>query len=88
MRFVAIGARSADLTVQSLYHDAAGRERMLPVGSVHGGDGWALTPILPLRASARAADFGDALDVTLRFIPRGPGAWRIDDVYVDPYRSR
>jgi len=49
-----------------------------------------------LGADRRAADDrhklapqqGNAIQVAFRFTPRGSASWTIDDVYVDPYRSR
>ena len=35
--------------------------------------------------AAREA-LGQHTPVRLRFVPQGPGAWQIDDVYVDPFK--
>jgi hypothetical protein len=31
---------------------------------------------------------GNAIQVAFRFTPRGNASWSVDDVYVDPFRSR
>jgi hypothetical protein len=88
MRFFAAGATTGTLSVEALYTTSSGREQSVALGSVHGSGTWAATAALPMKVDARAADYGNALPVSLRFTPRGPGGWQIDDVYVDPYRVR
>jgi hypothetical protein len=53
---------------------------------VLGGSKW--TPTLPLPVIANLLPLlpGDLTPVRFRFTPVG-GAWQIDDVYVDPYRT-
>jgi hypothetical protein len=88
MRFFATAPASGELAVQALYRERDGRLRAVTLGNVRGRGAWAPSEILPMRVNEKAPQFGNALAVSLRFAPRGPGAWRIDDVYVDPYRSR
>jgi hypothetical protein len=88
MRFFATGATSGELTVQALYRERDGRRKAVTLGSIRGRGAWAPSDILPMRVNEKAPEFGNALAVSLRFAPRGSSSWRIDDVYVDPYRSR
>lgn len=81
-------AATSALDVDVLYADAGGYSRSLRIGAVGGAGRWAPTDVLPMVVNALAAAHGDAMSVRLRFAPRGPRAWTIDDVFVDPYRSR
>ena len=51
-----------------------------------GGGNWA--PSLPTLLVANLLPLlpGRHTPVRLRFVPQGPGAWQIDDVYVDPFK--
>ena len=88
MRFFAAGATTGTLSVEALYTTSSGREQRVALGSVNGSGTWAATGALPMKVDARAAGYGNALQVSLLFTPRGLGGWQIDDVYVDPYRVR
>jgi hypothetical protein len=88
MRFFGAGATTGTLSVDAVYTTSSGREQSVALGRVSGSGSWAATDALPMKVNARADDYGNALQVSLRFTPRGPGGWRIDDVYVDPYRVR
>lgn len=88
MRFFATGARTSEVSVEALYSERDGRQRAVSLGSVRGTGAWAPTPALAMKVNEKAPAFGNALQVSLRFTPRGPGGVRIDDVYVDPFRSR
>jgi len=86
MRFFArsIGGPSGTLSVKVLYTDPDGADRALTIGTVvsDDADGW--TPVAPLPITANTYE----MRVAFRFTAQGPGsAWRIDDVYVDPYRK-
>jgi hypothetical protein len=87
MRFFATGTTTGTLSVDALYSEGA-KQRSVSLGSVRSGGSWAPTDVLPMKVNERAPAFGNALQVSLRFTPRGKGGWRIDDVYVDPYRVR
>jgi hypothetical protein len=41
-----------------------------------------------MRLDDLAEKFGATTNVALQFVPRGNDTWQIDDVYVDPYRTR
>ncbi len=84
------GSSLGALRVDVLYRDLAGRIRSLEVARVTGTSTWRPTaPIAflvnvtaPLSANGRTA-------VAFRFRPVGTAsAWRIDDVYVDPYKMK
>jgi len=87
MRFFADAASTSSLDVDVLYSDADGASRSLRIGALTGGDDWAPTEVVPMVVDRLAATRG-AFDVRLRFAPSGDGDWTIDDVHVDPYRSR
>jgi hypothetical protein len=88
MRFFGAGATTGELSVEALYTARDGRRQSVALGSVRGSGAWAPTAALAMKVNALAPAYGNALQVSLRFTPRGPGGWRIDDVYVDPYRVR
>jgi hypothetical protein len=61
----------------------------LRIGTIDGTDAWHPTPALALIANLTAlpvVNDGRAW-VQLRFTPHG-GDWRIDDVYIDPWKGR
>jgi hypothetical protein len=88
MRFFATASTpAATLTVEVLFEDAMGNVRSASIGVVAGSTKWAPTApfplvvnLLPLLPDSRTA-------VAFRFSASG-GSFRVDDVYVDPYRSR
>jgi hypothetical protein len=88
MRFFGSGTTTGELTVEALYTERDGRPRAVTLGTVHGRGTWAPTDSLPMKVNERAPDFGNALMVSLRFTPHTSRGWRIDDVFVDPYRVR
>jgi hypothetical protein len=73
------GAAEAPLTVTVQLKTLLGLPLELPVGVVLGGAQW--QPTLPLPV------VGNLLsdEVRFKFTPAAGGAWRIDDLYVDPY---
>ena len=63
----------------------------LPIGTVDGTDSWHPTPSLLLLANLTALPIVNdgTASIRLRFPPQGSGGdWRIDDVYVDPWKGR
>jgi hypothetical protein len=89
VRFVARnrGGLLSVLKVDVLLKTVAGDVK-LPGGVVAGGKSWAPSPIVPLFANLLAPLSGDTATVAVRFSTGGTSAWQIDDVYVDPFRSR
>lgn len=88
MRFFADAERTGSLDVDVLYSDAAGADRSLRIATLAGSGRWAPSDVVPMVVNALAAERDNAMSVRLRFTPRGRGDWSIDDVLVDPYRSR
>lgn len=86
LRFFARRDGLGTLKVDVLFEDAAGAAREATIGHVTGTSGWQPTPVLPIVVNLLTA--GERTAVAFRFTPQGGADWRIDDVYVDPYRSR
>ncbi len=76
------------LTVQIQVKTSLGLSLWLPVlpGDLGGGS-WHPTVQMPLIANILPLSASDKTPVRFRFAPL-LGAWQIDDVYVDPFRSR
>ena len=76
------------LTVQIQVKTSLGLSLWLPVlpGDLGGGS-WHPTAKMPLIANILALSGTDKTPVRFRFSPL-LGSWQIDDVYVDPFRSR
>jgi len=90
MRFFvksAARSRKAVLKVDVLYSDGAGKLRSRNIGRIAARQTWQATPILPLAVNRLARARGNAMAVSLRFTPQG-GGFSIDDVYIDPWRTR
>ena len=80
------GSASSTLRVDVLYRDATGLGRSLTIGRVLGDDRWSPTLPMPVVANLLALLPGERTAVAFRFTAEGAeAAWRIDDVYVDPY---
>ncbi|MDX6648603.1 MAG: hypothetical protein QOJ97_554 [Solirubrobacteraceae bacterium] len=83
------GSILSTLKVEVLFEDALGRAHFLPIGLVAGTSAWGPTLPMPIIVNLLALLPGERTAVAFRFTPQGAGGkWRIDDVYVDPYRSR
>lgn len=87
------GALLSYLQVDALYTDASGRQRsvtLLPAALP--SKSWTPTlPMLQLSGTLNALTLnGLTTEISLRFTPRGgllgSGTWRVDDVYVDPWK--
>jgi hypothetical protein len=79
------------LKVEVLFRDLAGTPRALPVGLVVAGTSW--QPTLPMvylmNVTGSVLSQNGTAMVAFRFTPVGrAGYWRIDDVYVDPFKGR
>ena len=94
VRFFSTGGNAlSSLRVEAVYTDASGRQRALDLlpGALPTRS-WAPTlPSLQLLGAVNALTLnGLTSDIALRFTPRGTlfgsGTWRIDDVYVDPWK--
>lgn len=87
MRFFAKGAAGGRLVVNARFYGRDADLGRVRLGAVDGSGDWAATAALPMRVNEAAAGFDDALSVSLQFTPR-EGDWQIDDVYVDPFRTK
>jgi hypothetical protein len=76
------------LKVEVLFEGAGGQVNSLPIGLVPAGGSWQPTLPLPVLANLLPLLPGALTPVAFRFTPVGGGDWEIDDVYVDPWRSR
>jgi hypothetical protein len=94
MRFFARnrGGSNSALQVEVLFEDISGTIQNLPIGVLTASERWEPTVPIPVVANL-LPNLGDPLlgqsAVAFSFSPLdNTGEWRIDDVYVDPYRSR
>jgi hypothetical protein len=82
------GSSSSTLSVEVLFETADGKVRAQHIGSVLGGPGWVPTPPLPITVNLLPLLPGERTAVAFRFTSVDAGDWRIDDLYVDPWRHR
>jgi hypothetical protein len=89
IRFFTKGAvlGSSTLGVEVLFEDAFGNVHSLPVGTVTPTSTWQPTLPYPVVANLLPLLPGERTAVSFRFTAIG-GSVRIDDVYVDPYKTR
>jgi hypothetical protein len=89
MRFFGVSTTAGTLAVEALYTKrGATQKTAVSLGAVRGTGAWAPTPIMAMRVNELAAAYGNAMPVSLRFTARTTAAWQIDDVYIDPYRTK
>lgn len=96
VRFVATGGSLlSTLKVEAVWKDAAGRQKSIELlpAPLGGGRSWAPTlPLLQVGGTLNALTLnGLTTEMSFRFTPRGglfgSGTWKIDDIYVDPWKS-
>ena len=79
------------LEVEVLYTDLSGTRRALPIALMPGGGRWQPTLPMPFLANLLHPPVvsDGKVEVAFRFTPVGFGksGWRIDDVYVDPFKG-
>ncbi len=81
------GSPLSVLKVEVHFEDALGNAHSLPIGVVAAGSSWQPTQPMVIGANLLALLPGERTPVAFEFTPLGFGGnWRIDDVYVDPYR--
>ncbi len=82
------GSPLSALKVEVHFEDALGNARSLPIGLVAAGSSWQPTQPMLIGVNLLALLLpGEQTPVAFEFTPVGFGGnWRIDDVYVDPYR--
>jgi hypothetical protein len=87
MRFVARSNNPlATLRVDVLFEDSFGNVQSAPIGGVNAGSSWAPSVPLPIVVNLLPLLPGERTAVAFKFTASG-GAFQVDDVYVDPYRS-
>jgi hypothetical protein len=86
MRFFASGTGRLDVDVIVGAGSTSGRT--YNVATVEGSGDWAPSSTVPMVVDKVLAEQGATANVRLRFTPHGAGDWAIDDVFVDPLRSR
>jgi hypothetical protein len=94
VRFVSSGGGFLTyLQVEGVWKDARGRERSIPLlpGALPTGNRWSPTlPMLQLGGLLDALSLDDlTTEMSFRFTPRGlfgGGNWKIDSIYVDPWK--
>jgi len=83
------GSLLSTLKVEVQFEDSTGKVRSLTVGLLTGTGTWQPTLPLPVLANLLPLLPNQNTAVAFRFTPQGAGgSWRIDDVYVDPWRGR
>jgi hypothetical protein len=83
------GSALSSLRVEVLFEDAGGTVRALPIALLPGSRSWSPTLPVPVVANLLPLLPGAATAVAFRFTPLGlGGSWAIDDVEIDPRRSR
>jgi hypothetical protein len=89
MRFFGTSAKTGTLAVEALYTKRGDKQATaVNLGTVTGTGTWAPSAALAMRVNELAGAYGNALPVSLRFTVRGTSPWQIDDVYVDPFRTK
>jgi len=94
VRFVSIGGSLlASLKVEAVYTDTSGKQRSIELPAVLPSDSWQPTlQLLQLGGVLNALTLnGLTTQMSFRFTPRaglfGSGTWKIDAVYVDPWKT-
>lgn len=83
------GDAGSALRVEALFETSAGSVEAITIGLVGGeSDAWQVTPPFAVTANLLTLLPGSRTPVSFRFTPVGAASWSIDDVLVDPYRSR
>ena len=85
LRFFAKGSGFGRLNVTVLFEDASGNVLRAPAGSLTGTGGWTPGVQMPIVAALLPLLPGDTTPVRFEFTAVS-GNWKIDDVYVDPFR--
>ena len=92
LRFFArnTGSLLSTLKVEVLYTDALGQSRALTVAVLAAGSSWQPTLPIPFLVNLAAPPLvtDGTTSVAFRFTAQGRwGDWKIDDVYVDPFKG-
>ncbi len=77
----------SDLRIRALVQTADG-VMTVPVADLADGSMPAWAPTQPITGDTAAIPDGASIMVALRFsVPATAGAWQLDDIYIDPWRS-
>jgi len=87
MRFFGTSTGAGPLRVDALYTKPNGKQKSVTLGAMRGTGAWAPSDVLPMVVNELAGD-GNTLSVSLRFSAYGNATWQIDDVYVDPFKTK
>ena len=84
------GASTSTLKVEVLFEDLAGSVHSIRLADLAGKSTWQPSSSIRFLMNALSiANKNGTSPVAFRFTPQGTGGnWQIDDVYVDPYKSR
>ena len=77
----------ATVSVDVLFEDGLGNVRSAPIGTITPGSSWSPTAPLPIVVNLLPLLPGEKTAVAFRFSASG-GSVQIDDVFVDPYKTR
>jgi hypothetical protein len=80
------GASTSQLKVEALYPGLLGGIQVAKVGVLRGTASWQPSPVMTLGLTNLLATLSlNRTTIAFRFTPLdGTGAWRVDDVYLDP----
>ncbi len=82
------GSATSTLRVEVLYRDATGTSQSAVIAELLAGRVWGPTSQLPVLVNVLALSSSNPAFVNIRFSTTDDdGDWRIDDLYVDPYRK-
>ena len=77
----------ATLRVEVLFEDAQGAVHAQTIGVLAAGPEWQPTPLVPVVVNLLPLLPDDRTAIAFRLTPQG-GSFRVDDLYVDPWRAR
>ena len=80
------GGAGSPLLVEVLFETASGEVESTSIGLHGAAVGWQPSAPMPVVANLLPLLPGEHTPVAFRFTPIGAGEWRVDDLYVDPYR--
>lgn len=80
------GSLTSTLKTEVLFEDASGNAHALTIGVLSASSSWQPSIVMPIVANLLPLLPDERTAVAFRFTVQGAGAWRVDDVYVDPYR--
>ena len=81
------GSLLSSVSAEVLFESASGNVLSAPIGGIAGASGWQPSAPMPIVANLLALLPGEHTPVAFRFTANGAGGdWKLDDLYVDPYR--